>query len=243
MTLVRSIAFNVAFYAWTVSMVVLYLPALLLPRGITVRGQRRWTVGVNWLMRHLAGIDVEVRGRGNLPPGAVIVAAKHQSAWDTLIYHQLLDDPAMVMKQELMYIPVYGWLALKTDMIAVDRKAGAKAMRRLIRDARRARDNGRQITIFPEGTRSAPDSKKPYHAGVAALYADLGIPAVPVAVNSGLFWPRRTFLRRPGTIVLEFLEPIQPGMNRRAFMAELESRIETATRRLVAEARAENSCG
>ncbi len=243
MNVVRSIAFNVAFYVWTVLMVVLYIPALLLDRMVVVRGQCYWTMGINWLMRRLAGIDVEVRGRENLPPGAVIVAAKHQSAWDTAIWHQLLDDPAMVMKQELMYIPVYGWLARKTRMIAVDRKAGAKALRNLIRDARQARDDGRQITIFPEGTRSAPDSSNPYQPGVAALYADLGIPAVPVAVNSGLFWPRRSFLRRPGTIVLEFLEPIAPGMDRKAFMVELENRIETATRRLVAEARAKDTCG
>ncbi len=235
----RSFAFNLAFYVWTVAMCLVYLPALALPRRVMARGQARWARGVNLLMRLLAGIDVDIRGAENLPRGAVIVASKHQSVWDTLIWHVLLADPAVVMKQELMAIPVYGWISAKTRMIAVNRKAGSHALRAMLRDARAARDAGRQITIFPEGTRTAPDLTLPYLPGVAALYKDLGLAVVPVALNSGLFWPRRQFVRRPGTIVLEFLEPIAAGIDRKRFMVELNRRIETGTRRLVAEGRGE----
>ena len=239
MVALRSFLFNLAFYVWTAAMCILYLPALALPRRVLVDGQAHWARGVNLLMRWLARIRVEIRGCENLPKGAVIVASKHQSAWDTMIWHVILADPAVVMKQELMWIPIYGWISRKTRMIPVDRKGGGRALRAMLRAARAARDAGRQITIFPEATRSAPDRTNPYHPGVAALYQNLALPVVPAAVNSGLFWPRRSFLRRPGTIVLEFLAPIAPGLDRRPFIAELEQRIETATRRLVAEGRRE----
>ena len=239
MITVRSLAFNGAFYVWTAFMCILYIPAFALPRMIMVRGQERWAIGVNWLMKRLAGIDVEIRGREHLPPGACIVASKHQSAWDTLIWHQVLNDPAVIIKKELTYIPVYGWICQKTKMIAVDRSGGTKALRGMLKAAREARDTGRQVTIFPEGTRSAPGETNPYQSGIAAVYGDLDVPVIPVAVNSGLFWPRRRFMRQPGTIVLEFLKPIAPGLKRKPFMAQLEREIETAAKRLVTEGRQE----
>jgi 1-acyl-sn-glycerol-3-phosphate acyltransferase len=141
------------------------------------------------------------------------------------------------MKKELMLIPVYGWLARKQRMIPIDRKAGASALRGLLRAAEAAKGEGRQIVIFPQGTRVAPGADAPYQPGVAALYARLGCPVVPVALNSGCFWPRRSFVKYPGRIVIELLEPIPPGLAKGAFLAELERRIETATARLEAEAR------
>lgn len=237
--MLRSLAFNLAFYVWSVSLVVLFTPSLLLPYRVPVWGQRQWTRGVNWLMRRLAGINVEIRGREHLPAGGCIVAAKHQSAWDTLIWHQILDDPAIVMKRELLFIPIYGLLCLKTRMLAVDRRGGTAALKHLIAQARQAVADGRPIVIFPQGTRTAPGrpvDQAPYQPGVSALYRALDVPAVPVALNSGLFWPRRSFRRRPGTIVLEFLPPIAPGLTRRDFEAELRARIEPATTRLEATA-------
>lgn len=236
--ILRSVLFNVAFYAWTIFMCLAHLPIVLGPGRWTVAAQRRWARHIVWLMDKLANITVEIRGREHLPEGAVIVAAKHQSTWDTLIYHLVLDDPAIVLKKELLYIPVYGWFGLKADMIAVDRKAGLSAMRQLIRSGEKARDKGRPILIFPEGTRTEPGTSRPYQPGVAGLYRELGVSVVPVAVNSGYFWPRRKFLRRPGRLVLEFLEPIAPGMERKAFTAELAVRIETASVRLLEEAMA-----
>lgn len=238
MQILRSTLFNAAFYLWSAGMIILFAPALLLPWQVTVWGQRRWARGVNRLMRWLAGIDVEIRGREHLPAGGCIVASKHQSAWDTLIWHDVLDDPAVVMKRELLLIPVYGWMCLKTRMIPVDRKAGTKALRQMAADAEKAVAAGRPIVIFPQGTRTRVGTGAddvPYQVGVSALYRAAQVPVVPVALNSGMFWPRRRFLRRRGTIVLEFLEPIPPGLPRKEFQRLLPERIETATRRLEQE--------
>ena len=237
----RSLLFNTAFYVWTIFSVLICVPLLVLPRLGIVRAQTLWARGVNFLLRTIAGIHVEIRGEENLPRGACLIAAKHQSAWDTLIFHIVLDDPAIVMKRELLWIPIYGWYSLRTNMIAVDRKAGTRALRSMLQQAKARIAEDRPVLIFPQGTRVAPDARTadvPYQAGVAALYSELNVTTVPVAVNSGLFWPRRQFLRRPGTIVLEFLPVLPPGLKRRDFMAALEQRIEPATARLVAEGRA-----
>ena len=241
---IRSNLFNLLFYAWSVVMVIGFAPALLLPYPVTIWGQRQWAQGVNFFMLWSAGIKVEIRGlehrpKGGVSGGGAIVAAKHQSAWDTLIWHVIVDDPAMILKKELLAIPVYGWMCRKTRMIAVDRKAGTKALRAMLTDAKAAAALGRPIVIFPQGTRTAPGATSdevPYQPGVSALYRGLDVPVVPVALNSGLFWPRRQFLRNPGTIVLEFLEPIPPGLPRKEFDALLRTRIDNATSALEQEA-------
>jgi 1-acyl-sn-glycerol-3-phosphate acyltransferase len=234
---VRSLAFNVGFYAWTALLAIVFLPTLIMPMRISVVGQVVWAHGIVALMRALVGITYEVRGREHVPPGAAIVAAKHQSAFDTMIFPLLLKDPAVVLKSELVLIPFYGWYALKWGMIPVDRKTGSSALRKMLKAAKRAVAAGRPIFIFPEGTRVAPDAAPDYKPGVAALYRELKVPCVPVALNSGLYWPRRAFLKRPGRIVIEFLPPIPPGLTRAAFMEALEGGIERATAALVGEAR------
>ncbi len=236
MTWVRSALFQAAFYLWTAVMVVIFVPALLGPKSWTVKGQAIWAQGVVLLLRGLARIRLEVRGIGNLPQGAAIVASKHQSAFDTLIYHRLLRDPAIVMKKELLKIPIYGSYSLKVGMIPVDRKAGAAALRALLKGAEAAKAQSRPILIFPEGTRTAPGVRVSYQAGISALYKGLGLAVVPVALNSGLFWPRRTFAKWPGTIVIEFLPAIPPGLARQEFMARLETAIEETSERLAREA-------
>lgn len=237
---IRSALFNAAFYVWTALVAILWLPALLGPRGWVVTGQRLWASGVMALLQWLAGVSFEIRGRERLPQGGVLIASKHQSAWDTIIYHLLLRDPAVVLKRELLSIPIYGWYCRKARMIAVDRKGGGKALRRMIRSARSAAETGREIVIFPEGTRAAPGDAEPIQPGVAGLYGNLGVACVPVALNSGLFWPRRRFIRRPGVIVLEFLPAIQPGLERAVFVEELANRIGKATDGLIAEARTQS---
>ena len=240
MRAVRSNLFNIMFYAWTTAMVLVFALGLLLPYQVTVWGQRRWARGVNLLLRWSVGIKVEIRGLQNRPQGGAIIASKHQSAWDTLIWHVILDDPAMVMKKELLSIPIYGWMCRKTRMIAVDREAGAKALRVMLTDAKEAVELGRAIVIFPQGTRTAPGvstADMPYQPGVSALYRGLDVPVVPVALNSGLFWPRRQLLRQSGTIVLEFLEPILPGLPRKEFDDLLQERVESANLALEAEAK------
>jgi 1-acyl-sn-glycerol-3-phosphate acyltransferase len=237
----RSLLFNLAFFGWTALALAVSTPVLALPPVVTVRAQTLWARGVLALMRWIVGIRVEIRGQA--PAAGAIIAAKHQSAWDTLIWHVIVRDPAVVMKKELLAIPLYGWYCRKSRQIAVDRAGGPAALKAMVRAAQAAVEAGRPVIIFPEGTRTAPGETLPYQPGVAALYRGLGVAVVPVAVNSGLYWPRRSFHKRPGTLVLEFLAPIAPGLKRRPFMAELEARIEAGTAALVAEGRHSPSCG
>ena len=234
----RGLAFNIAFFAWTVIAGTIGLPFLLAPRVVTMQFGRFWARVVLVLLRVLVGLDHEIRGLDRVPRGACIVAMKHQSAWDTIIPLVLFRDHAAVAKRELLLLPFYGWYAARAGSISVDRKAGSSALRRLVAAARPVAAEGRPIVIFPEGTRVSPGAHLPYLPGVAALYQALALPLVPAAVNSGYFWGRRSFLKYPGRIVLEFLEPIPPGWPRRRVMAELERRIETATAALLREARA-----
>lgn len=239
----RSAVFNVLFFGWNAIVLALSLPLVIVPRAAIMWAARRLASGSVDLLIVFVGLRYEVRGDRSVLQQPVIVASKHQSAWDTFIFYLLARDPAYVMKKELLAIPVYGWLTRKQRMIPIDRAAGAKALRDLLRRSAAAIADRRQIVIFPQGTRVAPGTAAPYHAGVAALYGRLGVPVVPVALNSGCFWPRRSFLKRPGKIVVEILPPIAPGLAKPAFMAALEERIETATARLEAEANAAFDCG
>lgn len=232
MIFIRSLLFNVAFYLWTSVMFLLSLPALLLPAGAVWGLGRVWVCGTMLLLRLFVGLTHEVRGLAHRLPGAALYAVKHQSAWDTLVFALLLDRPAIVLKQELLNLPLFGWYMRKCRMIPVDRKGRATALKRMAADARDRAAAGRPILIFPEGTRVAPGQRRPYQPGAAALYGALGLPVVPVALNSGLFWGRRSFHKRPGRIVVEFLPPIAPGLDRRIFMTQLEAAIETAADRL-----------
>ncbi len=237
MLVLRSALFNAVFFLWSAVLCSIYLPLLVLPDRVMVWAGTWWSKSIIRILGLAAGTGFEIRGGENIPTGSAIFASKHQSAWDTLIYMAILPGPALVMKKELFWIPLYGWYARHAGMIGVDRRGGVRALKYLIRHARSALKSGRSVVIFPQGTRTAPGVHKPYQAGVAALYRALGQPIVPVAVNSGLFWVRRAFLKRPGTIVLEFLPAIPTGLDRDDFMAELERRIETATDRLAAEGR------
>jgi 1-acyl-sn-glycerol-3-phosphate acyltransferase len=240
MSTLRALLFNIAFYIDTVVIGILGLPFLLTPRRTAMRFGRFWAQTVLFLLRWTVGLDSEIRGREHIPPGGCLIAMKHQSMWDTLILPPLLGDPAVVIKRELQYVPIYGWYATRAGSIFIDRKGGAGALRRLVGAARRAIAAGRPVVIFPQGTRTAPGlppRDAAYQPGVAALYRELGVPLIPAAVNSGLYWGRRAFVKRPGQIVLEFLAPIPPGLPRREVMRELETRIETATTALEREGR------
>ena len=243
MSWLRSLAFNIAFFAVTAVLGVAGLPFLLAPRRWVMGFGRLWARCVLWLLRAIVGLDGEIRGRDTLPRGPCIIAMKHQSTWDTLILPIVLGDPAVVIKRELLFVPFYGWYAARAGSIAVDRQGGAGALRQMLAAARRAAAAARPVVIFPEGTRAAPGRRLPYQPGVAALYQALGLPLVPAAVNSGLYWGRRSFVKRPGRIVLEFLEPVAPGLPRRALMSQLEDRIEAATAALEREASGGQSDG
>ena len=232
----RALAFNGAFVAVTALMGVVGLPVLLAPRRWVMRFGRFWARCVLALLKAIVGLDGEIRGLEHLPPGASIIAMKHQSAWDTLILPIVLGDPAVVLKRELLLLPFYGRYAARAGSIAIDRRGGGAALRGMVTAARREAAAGRPVVIFPEGTRTAPGRRLAYQPGVAALYQALQLPVVPAAVNSGLYWGRRSFVKRPGRIVLAFLEPIPAGLPRRKMMTELEARIEAATEALEREA-------
>ena len=230
--MVRSLIFYVVFYVNTAVFLVVGSPLLLGPRRWAMVGLAAHAHASMWWMRVICGTRVEVRGRENLPEGAAIIASKHQSAWDTFGLVPLTRDPAMIMKQELLSLPLYGWFSRKFEMIPVRRDLGPTALRQMAREAAKRAGQGRDIVIFPEGTRRPPGAPPDYRPGIVLLYQALGIPCVPVALNSGYFWPRHSIMRRPGTIIVEFLPAIPPGLPRAEFMALLQDRIETATARL-----------
>lgn len=229
MTAIRSALFLLWFVLVTTLLSLVFLPVLLLPRGATQWLARIWSRATFFGLKAICGLDWEVRGLAPTTP--VLVAAKHMSMWDTLALWLVLKNPAIVLKRELLRIPFYGWFLWKGAAIAIDRKAGARALRQMRDAAQTAMDEGRSILIFPEGTRKQPGEAPDYKPGVAGLYAQLGVTCVPVALNSGRYW--KGFYKYPGTIVLEFLPAIAPDLNRATFMHELETRIEDATARLL----------
>lgn len=233
---IRSFLYNGALYLTAIVIGLAATPALALPRPVAVFVITRLSRLALWELKVIAGTKVEVRG--TIPEGPILVAAKHQSMWDTLAFVALLKDPAMVLKAELLLIPYYGWFSWKAKMIGIDRGSGSSAIRRLVAQGKAALAARRPIVIFPEGSRMAPGAAPDYKPGVAALYRQMNVECVPVAVNSGLYWPRRRFLRKPGTIVLEFLPAIPAGLDRASFMARLEADIESATSRLITEGEA-----
>jgi 1-acyl-sn-glycerol-3-phosphate acyltransferase len=239
MLFLRSLIFNVAFYLNLLLWMVVAIPTLLLPRKVLIRVVQRWGAFSVWLLKVLVGTRVEIRGRERIPAGGLLVAAKHQSFLETFALLPLVEDPAFILKRELLWIPLFGWLAWKSGMVPIDRRGGTQALAAMNRRARDEIRGGRQIIIFPEGTRRPPGAPPAYKLGVAHLYRTFEVPCVPVALNSGLYWPRRQFIRRPGTAVIEILEPIPSGLDRESFLRDLQDRIETASDRLLAEGLAE----
>jgi 1-acyl-sn-glycerol-3-phosphate acyltransferase len=210
---------------------------LFLPQPYGMGVVRNWAKLCTVLHDKLAGVGMEVRGTENIPAGAAMVAPKHQSSFETFALIPLLKNPTIVMKRSIRWLPIFGPYTIKTGMIHVDREGKTAALRALAERAREEIAKGREIIIFPEGTRRPVDAPPDYQTGIALLYRTLNVPVVPVALNSGLYWPRRSFLHYPGTIVIEFLPAIPPGLDSRAFLATLQERIETASKRLIAEGR------
>ncbi len=237
MLVFRSLLFNIAFYINIVVWMIVLLPTFLLPRRMFMRAVQAWAKSSLWLMRVLAGTAVEYRGLERIPAGGFVVASKHQSLWETFALLPVFDDPTFILKRELRWIPMFGWYTRKADCIPVDRKAGSQALLAMTAKAREEVRDGRQILIFPEGTRRPAGAPPAYKYGVSHLYKSLGVPCLPLALNSGLYWPRRKFIRRPGTIVLEILEPIPAGLERAVMFQLLQERIESASDRLYDEGR------
>jgi 1-acyl-sn-glycerol-3-phosphate acyltransferase len=237
----RSIAFNVLFYLNTLIYLIIALPTFFMPYTAIIEVAKSWARVNLVLLRVVAQLKYEIRGRDKIPPGAILVAAKHQSAWETFALVPLFANPVFILKRELQWIPIFGWLTIKGRMVPVDRRKGAKALSAMIERARIELALRRQLIIFPEGTRRPAGAEPAYKQGVAHLYVAEGVPCVPIALNSGLFWPRRSILRYPGTVVMEILDPIPPGLGRVEFFARLQDAIEPATARLIEEAKAKGA--
>ena len=232
----RSAIFNIAFYAAFVGLMVFGLPCLLMRRRACMVVVRLWARVSVWLLQAICGTRIEFRNLHLLPKGASILAVKHQSFLETFALITVLDDFSYILKKELTDVPFFGWYVRASDQIAVDRSKRGGAIARLKLAVQERLGAGRQVVIFPEGTRQPIGAPPDYKVGVAALCANSRVPCTPVALNTGLFWPRRSFRRRPGTVVIEFLPPIATGLAKRDFMAALQNTIEPATDALVAEA-------
>jgi 1-acyl-sn-glycerol-3-phosphate acyltransferase len=235
MTTLRSYAYSAAAFLWTTVLAVLYLPLLAMPRRVHRRGVRFWARGLIVLLALICGLRHRILGGENMPKSAAIIAAKHQSAWETLALSSILERPVFILKKELLRLPLIGWHFRKAGNIPIDRALGAQALRAMVPAAEAAIAAGHQVVVFPEGTRGAVGERLAYQPGVAALYARIAAPLIPVAHDSGRFWARRSAIKRPGSITIEFLPPMARGLDRRTFMRELETRIETASARLAAQ--------
>lgn len=229
MAALRSAIFVVWMYGLMLVMGIVCAPFLLGPRSGVKACIRLYLTLTFGGLRLICGIRYEVRGREHLPRGGALIASKHQSMFETLAFWSILDDPAIILKKELAYLPIFGWYAMKLKNIKVDRAAGAKALRNMLKQARERASEGRQVVIFPQGTRLEPGEHDTYKPGVVGLYNAMKSPCVPVALNSGLYWPPHGFVRKPGLIIVEFLPAIAPGLSKDAFMTELQTRIETAS--------------
>ncbi|MDB5570805.1 MAG: phospholipid/glycerol acyltransferase [Hyphomicrobiales bacterium] len=240
MLILRSLIFNVLFYAALILLMVVGLPTLLAGRRAAFRVARAWAAISIWLLRAVCGLKVEFRGHENLPSGPCIIAAKHQSLLETFALITHVTDFTFILKRELTFIPFFGWYLRATEQIAIDRASGRAALDQVTEKSGIALAQGRQVFIFPEGTRRAVGAEPKYKGGVSHIYAAAHAPCVPVALNTGLFWPRRSFVRRPGTVVIEYLPAIPPGLERNEFARLLQEKIESACDRLVGEALAKD---
>lgn len=231
----RSIAFAAFFYLWTLLAAILSLPTLVMPRAAAQWAMKTWAKVAAVLLNVICGVRVEVRGRQHMPTGPALIASKHQCMFDIFGTVAMLPDACYVMRKELAWIPIFGWWAWKCDEIVIDREGQAKALKKMLTDSRARLADRRQIVIFPEGHRGEPGVAGDYKPGVAGVYRDLDVPCSLIALNSGAHWPAHGILRKPGTIVFEFLEPIPAGLKRAEFMRLLEDRLEGASKALLAE--------
>lgn len=240
MMIIRQVLFNIAFYGFTVLFCVFATPCLVLPRPLYFKVLMWYFRTVYKIEKYVLGLDYEIRGAENLPKdGHYIIAAKHYSAYETLKLHLLFPDPAIIMKRELMSIPLWGWHAKKSDMIAIDRGSKDIAIRSLIEGSKRMKDLNRPIIIFPQGTRVALDDTikdRPYKFGIMKIYETTNMPIIPLAMDSGVYWGKNSFLKKPGKAVFQFLEPIAPGQNTQTAFETMRNAIETTSEKLVKEA-------
>ncbi|CAD7042176.1 1-acyl-sn-glycerol-3-phosphate acyltransferase [Pseudorhizobium endolithicum] len=236
MLMVRSILFNIAFYANLIIQMIVLTPAyFILPRKQAYRIPKNWARSNHWLMEKIVGTTFEIEGLENIPEGGCIFAPKHQSFWDTFALLPWQKDPVYILKRELLWIPLFGWYVMKQRMIPVNRGARGKVMVAVMERTKQEMENGRQLIIYPEGTRRSPGAGPEYRYGIARIYRDIQVPVVPIAMHPGLFWPRRRAVRFPGHFKVRILPPIEPGLDPDTFFQTLIDRLEKASDELLVE--------
>jgi|TARA_B100000378_G_scaffold219915_1_gene183235 1-acyl-sn-glycerol-3-phosphate acyltransferase len=233
---IRSFLFVIWLYGGMAVIGIACLPTLLLPRKFAIGAIGLYAQYIRVGLRLLCGVRVELRGRENIQPGAALIAGKHQAMLDVFIPFILFSDPAIILKKELLWYPALGWYALKTKMIPIDRGGTSKTLKKMLRDAKTRSEQGRQILIYPEGTRQPAGATLDYKsAGITALYSQLDVPVIPLATNSGLCWKPRGMTRRPGLVVYEVLPPIPAGLDRKQMFARMKDELEAASEKLLDE--------
>lgn len=223
----RSWIYLAAFLAWTTATAIACMPTLLSRRSTRV-AIRIWIRGIMFLARSIVGISCRIRGREHVPEGACIIAAQHQSSYETYRLFLELEHPVLILKRELIWIPVIGWYMMRAGLVSIDRSAGAGAMRKMLRSAQAALEAGCQVVVFPEGTRVPPGETRPYRPGIAALYAHCPVPMIPMALNSGRLWGKTRVLKIPGEITFQFLPALPVGLEKDQLLIELQGRLEGA---------------
>lgn len=231
--LIRSIFFYLFLYFWTILLGIISLPYLLLPRKYTLELANIWINGILILLRIICRINYEIKGEENIPKKGVIVASKHQSAFETLLLFKFINKSIFIHKKELFFIPIFGLYLKKSNMVSINRKEGPKAMRKMIKDVKENINKGFSIIIFPEGTRTKPGAEPNYKTGIAGIYKEAETEVLPVAVNSGKYWPKHSFVKKPGTIIIKFLKPIPKQLSKAKFLEDLEFIIEKETNKII----------
>ena len=231
--LIRSIIFYFLLYMWTLFLGIICLPVLLLPIEYVKKLANLWISGIIGLLKLTCNISHEIQGIENIPDYPVIVASKHQSTFETFLLFKLVKNSIFIHKKELFLIPIFGFYLKKSNMISIDRSEGPKAMRQMLNEVRRRVANGNSIIIFPEGTRKKPGEHPDYKTGIAGIYKESEVEVLPVAVNSGHYWPKHTFVKRPGKIIIKFLKPIPAQLEKSEFLKKIELVIEQETNKII----------
>ena len=231
--LIRSIIFYLFIYMWTLFLGILCIPYLLLPYSCLKSVANLWISGILQLLYLICGITYEVRGVENITDQAMIVASKHQSTFETLLLFKLIKNSIFIHKKELFLIPIFGLYLKKSNMIAINRAEGPKAMRKILHEIKQKIINGYSIIIFPEGTRKKPGESPDYKTGIAGIYKESEAEVLPVTTNSGYYWPKHTFVKKPGKIIIKFLKKIPSKLEKSEFLKKIESVIETETNKII----------
>ena len=231
--LIRSIIFYLLLFIWTFFLGIFSLPYLLLPSSHLRNLANLWISGILQLLRLTCNITYEIKGKENIPNNAVIVASKHQSAFETLLLFKLIKNSIFIHKRELFFIPIFGLYLKKSNMISINRSEGINAMRKMLNEVKQRISNGYSIIIFPEGTRKKTDEPPDYKTGIAGIYKESNSEVLPVAINSGLYWPKHTFIKKPGKIIIKFLKLIPSQLEKSEFLKKIESVIEEETNKII----------